>query len=143
MKIYSFWTVLNTWILCLLLSTMSKFWLWKEIEVGHQNNFSIWEDSVKGSSLKLSNSNTNWIRIKYGAEGESRTPTPIRTLRPQRSLSTISAPRQWQEREESNPRPLVLETSALANWATLLSIGTLILTLLREKFDSYSNLLNS
>ena len=37
---------------------MSKLSLWKEIEVGHQNNFSIWEDSVKGSSLKLSNSNT-------------------------------------------------------------------------------------
>ena len=69
----------------------------------------------------------------YGAEGGTRTRTSLRTLRPQRSLSTnFSTPAGvsittshvpvfsflakilWQERRDSNPRPLVLETSALA-----------------------------
>ena len=70
----------------------------------------------------------------YGAEGGTRTRTSLRTLRPQRSLSTnFSTPAGvsiaanhvpvssflakllWQERRDSNPRPLVLETSALAS----------------------------
>ena len=64
-----------------------------------------------------------------GAESGTRTHTPFRALRPQRSLSTnFSIPARpaswftrpfqgefWQERQDSNPRPLVLETNALAN----------------------------
>ena len=51
-----------------------------------------------------------------GAEGEARTRTPIQAQRPQRCLSTnsnTSAILVWQEREDSNPRPKVLETFAL------------------------------
>ncbi len=74
------------------------------------------------------------FQAKYGAEGGTRTRTSLRTLRPQRSLSTnFSTPARvmaaadristinyrvvkiWQERRDSNPRPLVLETSALAS----------------------------
>ncbi len=66
---------------------------------------------------------------RVGAESGTRTHTPFRALRPQRSLSTnfsipacpaswFTRPSQgefWQERQDSNPRPLVLETNALAN----------------------------
>ena len=61
----------------------------------------------------------------FGAGGEIWTPMNLRSLAPQASASTsfrhpgeLSS---WQEWQESNPRPAVLETAALPNWATLLS----------------------
>ena len=58
-----------------------------------------------------------------GAEGGTRTRTPLRAQRPQRCLSTnsntsaqvLARSNVWQGRRDSNPRPSVLETDALAN----------------------------
>ena len=58
-----------------------------------------------------------------GAEGGTRTRTPLRAQRPQRCLSTnsntsaqvLARSNVWQGRRDSNPRPSVLETDALAS----------------------------
>ncbi len=61
--------------------------------------------------------------FSYGAEGGTRTRTPLRAQRPQRCLSTnsntsaqvLARSNVWQGRRDSNPRPSVLETDALAS----------------------------
>ena len=61
-----------------------------------------------------------------GAEGEIRTPTPLRALRPERSASAVSPlrhvglpviipPGSWWAMQDSNLRPLRCERSALTS----------------------------
>ena len=64
--------------------------------------------------------------LEGGAEGEIRTPTPLRALRPERSASAVSPlrhiglpviipPRSWWAMLDSNQRPLRCERSALTS----------------------------
>ena len=63
------------------------------------------------------------VLVSYGAEGGTRTRTPLRAQRPQRCLSTnsntsaqvLAGSNVRQGRRDSNPRPSVLETDALAS----------------------------